>query len=358
MRTLNISNLVVAALAVTILSHAQPLYAQASKQNPVQNQTVGGVGTGGGDPCEKVIGAIRKDFLHWIEIKGYETLELPPDFDYKKYADEMKKSLEKVTKVECITKDHKEFPITVPDENGRPVAKACKFIKDGENHRVLCEYEKLINQTPVDEQYSTYHHEHASLIGLEPPNASESSYDVSSQISAYRNQVLQLTAVRRSKNLRMYRVQPNAIFYALNGREVRLRTGTIFKGRESKYDDKPSVKVEQMFDGYEWVPIEKSLEVMNWQVENLEKQSVRLPKQELTLSEPSERSQRNSDSIIPAGTKVSGWVVNNSNGMGPYLFVDEYYDTAGKLWQPLPNPGFFSVEIGLGSGYIMVPRPE
>lgn len=320
---------VLMAMAVSIFSYTGTIHAQS---RPNTSSTVlGGVGTGGGDECERLVRALQADFIKWIERKEYVDLELPKHFTLDQYAKEMKESLQSAIKISCPSR--KEGEQSAVMVHGKP--KTCAFDKRTQPTQVTCDIERLLKQTDEEGQYRLIHHEHAGLIGLEPPNEDESSYFVSDQISAHLTSVKRLSVKQPVQNLKLFLTFDPAKFIGANGKVIKtLTSNEIFKGVEEICDGKPCYRLEQLFNGTSWEPAVKSY-LKDKVARPLEKRSVRL----LT-----ERNPVYSDFVLPAivnaypkETQLRGWHV--STVFGDFIFAEEILN-AEKRWEKIEQPGY------------------
>ena len=140
------------------------------------SETVTSGTRGGGDLCENRIKIIRDDLKNWISKDGPSSLKLPDGILVGTYTNDMMNVLSTAT-VECIAKGDHGYPVEV---NG--VSKVCVF--DSGKNNIRCDINKFTNTNESD-QYILIHHEYAGLANIEIPNASDSNYSVSNQLSGY-----------------------------------------------------------------------------------------------------------------------------------------------------------------------------
>ena len=143
---------------------------------------------GGGDLCENRIKIIKDDLLDWISKGGPNNLKLPSGIVVGQYKNDMMNVLSTAA-VECVGKGDRGYPVEI---NGVP--KVCVF--DSGRNNIICDYTKFTS-TKESDQYVLIHHEYAGLANIEIPNASDSNYSVSNQISGYLvDQVIKKLAVK------------------------------------------------------------------------------------------------------------------------------------------------------------------
>lgn len=347
MRTLNVSSLVMAALAVTFLSHAQPLYAQVPAQKPAQNQVVGGVGSGGGDECDRVIQVIRDNFINWINTADLTTLELPKNFSKADYVEKMRNSFLTVKKIKCVAEGDEGYPVLY---NGTP--KTCRFDFDRARNftEITCDIIKLLRITDENGRYRMYHHEHAGLIGLEPMNEDESSFQVTNQVTAYLGYEKRLMVKPQIKEELFLTYQKTE--FINSGRVVRtLISNTLFKGTILESAGVRYARIEQMFNGISWEKVTPGAISLD-KVRVLQKITVKLWEQENPVF--NEFISKSRIDNFPANTRLRGWLVNTV--FGDYIFAEEIEKPKGFLglmdktpvfsgleWVRLEQPGFVKI---------------
>ena len=156
----------------------------------------GGVGTGGGDRCENRFKVIAQDLETWIRDGGARGLKLG-SASLAEYNVKMLNQIGKA-RITCVQQGDAEFPVTV---YGKP--KECKNYLDNEGmSRIVCDYNKfygnVLNPENDSIQYQIVHHELASLAGLEAPEAENSHYELSNQITEFlQDQIVKRLAVKK-----------------------------------------------------------------------------------------------------------------------------------------------------------------
>lgn len=335
MKTLKVSNFAMVALSLTIFCSGATINAQTP--NAARNQSIGGVGTGGGDACENRIQEIQKDIVSWINRKGHEGLELPDNFESERYAKDMKNSIRNAV-IECVKPGDKSYPVEVDG-----VSKTCKFDKDGIT-TIRCDFDTFMNKTNSERQYFLIHHEHAGAIGVEPPKGPDSNYTISKQITEFleEQKVLRLAVKRVPKTaVRMFEVTAYEALFTEpgTGRLVyRFREGKIFKGtihRNLNASGVDYVRIEQLFDGIDWEPVEQAL-VEKSHVRALERRMIKIH----TLT-PLLFSYYKSAAILEkldGGTRLRGWIVESNSGADKFLFAEEVFENG--RWQKMEQPGY------------------
>lgn len=162
----------------------------------VSMSSFAGQDRGGGDiACEGRIKLIKEDLITWIKQGGYKSLDLKSRDTPKQYADRMLQEINK-TSIECVGKGDPGFPVLVYG-----VAKTCAIdMKTNQNH-MTCDFSKVANYSEED-LYRQIHHEYATAAGFEKPNAGDSDYEISNQLTNYLEQqlVLKLVVKKDSSN--------------------------------------------------------------------------------------------------------------------------------------------------------------
>lgn len=171
---------------------------------------------GGGDiACEGRIKVIKEDLITWIGQGGYKNLDLKSRGTPKQYADRMLYEINK-TSIECVGKGDPGFPVLVFG-----VAKTCAIdMQTNENH-ITCDFSKVADYTE-EALYKQIHHEYATAAGFEKPNAGDSDYEISNQLTNYLEQqlVLKLAVKQNSPNAPNLENIREAIKFELSRKEV------------------------------------------------------------------------------------------------------------------------------------------
>lgn len=147
----------------------------------VEREGRGGIGTGGGDPCEDRIQEIRDDLKTWMTDGGpAKGLVLPSGVTPQDYTKRMLEQMDSAF-VKCVKPGDKDHPVTV---DGEP--KVCKF-KSGlfTKKAIVCDYDAFLNKTNQVGQYKLVHHEYAGAAGLEIPNGPVSEYKITKQLHKF-----------------------------------------------------------------------------------------------------------------------------------------------------------------------------
>ena len=133
---------------------------------------------GGGDPCEDRIKIIREEIKAWVLKDGVKTIRLPNQVSAQDYQTNMISAMSTAS-IACVSEEDPGFPVEI---DGTP--KVCRFDKTPEFHKITCDYLKFLQLAPLD-QARLIHHEYAGLAGLENPNGSDSSYQITNQIKTF-----------------------------------------------------------------------------------------------------------------------------------------------------------------------------
>lgn len=149
---------------------------EALKEQP--KSALGGMNSGGGDPCESRIKVIRDDFKSWISQGGPQGLRLPKGISLGSYILRMSYYIDNA-KVACVSSASADYPVQV---QGTP--KVCRFDRSQSESRITCESSRFSKLSETD-QYVLIHHEYAGLADIERPNGDDSNYEISNQISDY-----------------------------------------------------------------------------------------------------------------------------------------------------------------------------
>jgi hypothetical protein len=160
----------------------------------------GGRDSGGGDLCEDRIKIIRDDIKSWIKKGGpNKGLILPAGWDVATYSNAMLAAIED-THIQCVKEGDPDFPVMY---NQTPKVCVWERVNNGnKSFLVTCDYKSFLDKKTMDEseQYRLIHHEYAGPANIEIPNADDSDYRVSNQISGYlETKVIKQLAVREPK---------------------------------------------------------------------------------------------------------------------------------------------------------------
>lgn len=196
----------------------------------------GGQGSGGGDLCEDRIKVIRDDIKDWIKKGGARGLKLPVSLSYEDYVTNMLDQIGKA-KIKCVGSGDQGYPVAIGS-----TPKVCRF--DSVNStlsQITCDFDKF-NSTNEAGQYILVHHEYAGLARVEKPNADDSEYGISNQISDYlENQIIKKLAVKPGAN-RVFNemrvgtfVTPKTEILRCSAQKLVLGKGTVLE--KSQYID-------------------------------------------------------------------------------------------------------------------------
>lgn len=142
---------------------------------------------GGGDLCEKRIIDIAEDIDKWIRAGGAKSLKFKSGLEYQNYETNMLDSFSS-TKIRCVKNGDSGFPVRIGD-----TAKTCRFDNGTDGKLITCDYDIFMNRslTSESDQYVLIHHEFAGIAGVENPNGESSTYEISSQISGFLENVVE-----------------------------------------------------------------------------------------------------------------------------------------------------------------------
>jgi hypothetical protein len=155
----------------------------------------GGTETHGGDlQCDAKIQSVTSNIRSWIRDQGPEVgkLDLSSSRDpFSKgpyglagYDSAMLALLGKNLNIDCVAKGDPEYPVLVGGN-----AKVCKNTVNGNEIKIVCDRDLLLALSP-DQVIEQIHHEFATDVpGLEPDSGPLSSYQISTQLSAYMQDV-------------------------------------------------------------------------------------------------------------------------------------------------------------------------
>ena len=132
---------------------------------------------GGGDLCEARIRNVAADFKAWLIGGGAAGLQLK-NLSADAYAVGMRRTIDE-SKVRCLAAGDAGFPLQI---DGTP--KVCRFDKSESEKWISCDAEKF-SKLSASDHYVLIHHELAGLSGFELPNADQSTYAISNQISGF-----------------------------------------------------------------------------------------------------------------------------------------------------------------------------
>jgi hypothetical protein len=151
--------------------------------------------SGGGDvACEDRIKVIRDDITQWIKDGGPNGLRLATGWTAETYSSQMLGKIQSA-KVKCVGAGDRGYPVKIGN-----TPKVCRFDRSDSVDRITCDFMKF-GATVESDQYVQMHHEYAGLAGIELPNAEDSNYQISNQISGFlEEQIIKKLAVHKPQS--------------------------------------------------------------------------------------------------------------------------------------------------------------
>jgi hypothetical protein len=165
----------------------------ASAAPPTASSTRGGVGGGGGDlECDAQIRKYSTNIGAWIKLggayKGPKKLDLSSSlnpqtqqaFTFTDYTNGMSPLFLEALHSGCVSPGDSRYPLQI----GK-APKVCITNEEDDGIHMLCQTDRFMKMNP-DKQIQQIHHEFAILVpGLEPDDGDISTYQISSQLSAF-----------------------------------------------------------------------------------------------------------------------------------------------------------------------------